>query len=303
MRSTKLRFALIGAFSYRLLSSVEALGTSRFSATTMYHAFPLSQLAELRERYSNVKVIHIIRHAEGTHNVNRQYKDEINIDARLTEKGIAQCQDLAAAIADSPSHHVHNAELVITSTMTRCIQTALKAFPMLVEKPEIPVLAHESLRETVNYACDRRRPISQTRQEFPRVDFSHVSVEEDEIWEYYLRRLGPPSKWDSHRESAELWKVAERGRDFWKWLASRPEQHVIICTHAAFLRCTMSWGQHGGVEFLMEQTLDDRIDPGPDLPLLSYNGDKNLESYVRKDYGNCEVRSFVVVFDSMELAN
>jgi broad specificity phosphatase PhoE len=255
-------------------------------ASAVYNAYPLSQLSELQKKHPNVKTIHIIRHAEGTHNVHKQYKAEINLDARLTDKGVAQCEALAAS-QDITS----NVDLVVTSTLTRCIQTALTSFPGLA----IPFVAHESIRETINHTCDRRRLISQISQEFPHVDFSHVEEEEDEIWNDYTTRMGP--EYDSCFESAELWKVAERGRDFLGWLSQRGEQNVILCTHSAFLRCVLSWGQDGGVEFIMDQTLDNRQDPGPDEPVIKYCGDEDFERHVRADYENCELRSFVIVFD------
>lgn len=271
----------------RSVSSTAATTSMKMTKQPVYNAYPLHQLDELQQKFSNVKVVHIIRHAEGFHNVNNQYKHAALLDARLTEKGLAQCQEKATE--GSPP-----ADLVITSTMTRCIQTALHSFPSLVDKPEIPFLAHESIRETVNYECDRRRPISEIRQEFPRVDFSHVQEEEDEIWNGYEVRIG---QWEKHRESSELHKVAERGRAFWTWLSKRDEEEVIVCTHSAFLRCILSWGQEGGVEFAMSQLLDDREDPGPDVPLKRYRGDEKFEQYVRRDFANCEMRSFVLVFD------
>ena len=277
---------------------------------TTFPAFPISKLQQVQAKYHNVKTIHIVRHAEGFHNVNNDYKNIRNLDARLTEKGIQQCQSLAKQCEQQDNgdddsgvlaNLLKNTDLVVTSTMTRCIQTALYSFPQLVRKNSIPFLAHESLRETVNYACDVRRPLSQIKQEFsPRVDFSSSGIEEEEdgIWKFYLDRVGPD--FDGHRESAELWRVAERGRTFWNWLASMTQaREVVVCTHSAYLRCILSWGQEGGVQFRMEQILDERVlgEEGDDIPLLDYDDeDKDFEEYVRKDYANCELRSFVVAF-------
>jgi broad specificity phosphatase PhoE len=104
------------------------------------------------------------------------------------------------------------------------------------------------------------------------------------------------SDWDEICESAELHTVADRGRSFWEYLSKRPEQEVIVCTHSAFLRCTLSWGQVGGVEWMPPQTLDERPDK-LEAPLLKYNGEKEFEHFVRADYANCELRSFCVVFE------
>ena len=47
-------------------------------------------------------------------------------------------------------------QLVITSPLTRTVQTALMSFPTLSDRPDVPFLANESLRETVNFCCDAR---------------------------------------------------------------------------------------------------------------------------------------------------
>ena len=245
------------------------------------------------------------------------YKDPANLDARLTPKGIEQCKALAATLAtrqqgqrqsstttatqeNGNSHgddrngstavvpSLDTIDLIVTSSMSRCIDTALQCFPNF----DGPVVAHEGLRETVNYVCDRRRARTELEQEYPNIDFDACPAD-DEIWRFYQDRL--PSDWDSHRESAELWRVVERGRVFWDWLAQRSEQSVVVCTHSAFLRCVLSWGQRGGVALQLPQTLDERKDKTNE-PLVQYGGDEEFEEFVRKDYANCELRSFVVVF-------
>ena len=40
-------------------------------------------------------MIHFIRHAEGYHNVNQDYKNPAHIDAQLTPRGIHQCHALS----------------------------------------------------------------------------------------------------------------------------------------------------------------------------------------------------------------
>ena len=289
-----------GSFSIlsirRVFSQVSM--TLRQNDVFQVDAYPLSQLSTLPRKYKYVKTIHFLRHAEGTHNVNNQYRDLCNLDARLTRDGVAQCEALRES-AVFENGHKNNVEpphtscdLIVTSTLTRCVQTAQLCFPHL---SSVPWLAHELVRETVNFACDRRRPISTLRTEFPMIDFSNVPEEEDAIWNEYDVRLG--SDWDYHRESAELHRVANRGRAFLSWLSRRTEQNIIVCTHSAFLRCILSWGHPGGVYSMKDQTLDDRRDPGPDVPLFIYCGDKDFEEQMRADYKNCELRSLVIAFD------
>ncbi|CAB9509952.1 Pfam:PGAM [Seminavis robusta] len=271
------------------------------------HLYPYStNLPDLKatDDYSTLKRIHIVRHAEGTHNVNKEYSDMVNLDARLTEKGKEQCQRLAQKLQDaSPSSALgqllKNTELVVTSPLTRCLQTAMLSFPTLTDDNEkVLFVAHESIRETVNYACDRRRPISELEKHFrDRVDFGEIEQDHDEIWESYVRRS--QQLLDKPKESAELHVVADRARDFFQWAKLRPEREMIVCTHSAFLRAFLSWGQPGGVLWIMPQTLDTRNPkPATETPVVAYHGDDDgsFEAAIRQDYENCELRSFVAAY-------
>lgn len=246
--------------------------------------YPLSYRDKLD---GHVKTVHIVRHAQGTHNVKKEYRDIRNLDARLTDFGKEQCAELAGK---SPEL-VSNDAVVISSTLTRCIQTSLHSFPHLER-----FLAHEGIRETVNYSCDRRRVISEIQSDHPEVDFSHVDNHEDEIWNHYDELLGKDH--EGTRESAQLFKVAERGRDFLKWLQQRDEKEVVVCSHEAFLRCILNWGQEGGVPLMPEQHLDNRGEEAQDVALFRYRGDDGFEEYMRSGYNNCELRSFLMAFPS-----
>ena len=45
-------------------------------------------------RKARYVTLHFLRHAEGTHNVSREYNDPKHKDARLTDFGIQQCEKL-----------------------------------------------------------------------------------------------------------------------------------------------------------------------------------------------------------------
>jgi hypothetical protein len=253
---------------------------------------------------------------------------------------------------------------VVVSPLTRCIQTALLSFDFLVSKAAptkidfddssnntnnetattdaVPFVGLESLRETVNYNCDRRRRISEIGNEFPQVDFSFCQNDEDEIWMSYRRREQQQSKLESssyaspknkdkgkssetdtiitprnHLESAELYAVAKRGRQSLEFIESLSQSKLIICTHSAYLRCILNWGQTGGVPKMFDQWLDDQeehymrqeklfdycyhdnndcddsnISDGSDNAKL---GQVSFEEYMRKDYDNAELRSFCLL--------
>ena len=201
--------------------------------------YPMERYQELTTIHGKeqIKVIHMVRHAEGTHNVEQHYKEHSNIDARLTPKGREQCSDLAEKVQETMPHlNVHsdkeyeNDIAVIVSPMTRCVQTALYSFPWLAKTSTIPFVAHETLRETVNYSCDRRRPIREISSEFQRVDFSFCDEDLDFIWNEYRQRLS--ENWEKHMESAELNVVASRAYEGFSFLQERPEHHLIVCSHS-----------------------------------------------------------------------
>ena len=254
---------------------------------------------------SNTKILHVCRHAQGSHNVNQEYRNIENLDARLTPEGYAQCEKLAQRLLSDDDwmnilHHPREDLLVVSSPLTRCLQTTRLSFaPLLKKTPHLPIVAHEAIRETVNYNCDRRRTIAELTSEFNTnnpnvVDFSWIETNHDDLWEKYADRLGTADDYTSHRESAELYRVAERGRQFFQWLSQRPETVVILCSHAAFLRCMWNYGQDGGVPRLMPQVLDERNETTTS-PLFCFEN-AAVEEYMRRDFDNCELRSVLLSF-------
>ena len=248
----------------------------------------------------STKLVHFLRHAQGTHNVNNDYRSKDNLDAPLTETGMVQCAELAQRIAtatDGPLYQLReSAQLIVTSPLRRCIQTATLSLRPLVER-EIPMVAHESVRETVNYNCDRRRVMEEITKEHPAIDYKHMEHEHDDIWRSYEERFGCDETFTRHRESGEIHVVAERGRAFFQWLQDQPERHVVVCTHSAFLRCLKNFGNNPnegvlGVPLLPEQHADP---PSQIIPVLQYDCDAFAQE-MRRDYENCELRSLVVAF-------
>lgn len=227
----------------------------------------------------------------------------IHIDARLTDKGIEQCRQLAEQIRNAPpgsplADLAENVELLITSPLTRCIQTTLYTMePVLANRKDLPVVAHEYIRETVNYNCDKRRSIEETAKDFPMVDFSHIPHAHDAIWESYLERFGCHETFPGHRESGEVHVVAERAKMFMEWLADREENHVVMCSHAAFSRCLWNFGHEGTQATEVEQIHDDRGEDAVDIPVVEFFGeDKEFAKSMQRKFDNCELRSVVLAF-------
>jgi len=174
------------------------------------------------------------------------------------------------------------------------------------------------VRETVNYNCDRRRHLDDVRDcELVGglgVDFSHMDHPHDAIWDHYEERLGSHDVHTGLRESAEVHVVADRARSFFDWLMkSRDEDHVVVCSHAACLRCLWNFGHpseinpNGPVGTSEPQVLDSRGDDAKtNVPVVRYCGgvDGNhdeagrraFEESMRRDYDNCELRSVVLAY-------
>ena len=98
-------------------------------------------------RKARYVTLHFLRHAEGTHNVSREYNDPKHKDARLTDFGIQQCEKLAKAqplLLESKSSK--KKMTVATSPMTRCVQTARLCFDKELHMITEKYVALEELR-------------------------------------------------------------------------------------------------------------------------------------------------------------
>lgn len=213
--------------------------------------------------FRHTKVIHLIRHGQGFHNV-AGHKDAAQYlsydweDAHLTEYGWQQAEALHTHIANLPERL--NVDLVVSSPLTRTLETAIGVFAnedwtsksqgktlmseqkgveaRQVQRPAKstagcpPFIAHELCREHLGrHPCDKRRCTSHYRQQFPAVDFSLIETEEDELW-------GP-----DFREEKE--QIKARGAKFMQWLMTRPEQRIAVVSHSSFLFFTMAnFGLH-----------------------------------------------------------
>jgi len=181
------------------------------------------------------KRLTFIRHAEGQHNkdsreMENYFPDRLGEtmtywDAQLTPVGREQAYSLAMKLQFNQRAGLP--ELVAVSPLTRTLQTATIAFPDESVHPYRPPFVATSLaRERISvHTCDGRRAKSVLAAEFPHVDFSEVTSEEDEMWEH---KEEEPSPQDSRACSA-------RGLRLLQWLWERPERDIAVVTHWVFL--------------------------------------------------------------------
>eukprot|EP00899_Mesostigma_viride_P007219 jgi/Mesvir1/16499/Mv10052-RA.1 len=199
------------------------------------------------------KRVFFVRHAEGFHNLCERraalegtWADPAEIlleknsgreywDARLTPEGEKQCARLRQEIKER--EHPLDVQAVITSPLTRTLQTTELTFGRAGDPGVPPVIATELCRERIaDYMCDGRRNVSELRAEFPGVDFSLVESDEDTLFH--------TAKEDDHA-------CKERTVRFLEWLAKRPEQRLAVVTHSIFLKNLFA-------EFGWDVTPDDR---------------------------------------------
>lgn len=167
-----------------------------------------------------MKELYLIRHGHAQHN---KLFDEIGVnafydsnyqDTSLTKKGYDESIYLKSIWGE-----INNIELVLTSSLTRCIETSLNIFSGI----DIPIIALETIKEYpqgLQY-CNKRSNINILKKNFPRVDFSNIQTDEDTLWD------------PENKESIE--QLNKRIEDLKVFLKGRKENNIAIVSHSCFL--------------------------------------------------------------------
>lgn len=168
-----------------------------------------------------VKTILCIRHGESTFNAATSDSgvDPLHYDAPLSELGLKQLQGVRERLQGM------EIELVITTPLTRALQTAAGLF---ADHPRAPPILVEPLhRERVENSCDVGRSPALLAREFPSFALDHLP----DVW------------WHSHDspdergvcvEPVEL--VHSRAEAFKRFLLQRPERLIAVVGHGTFFR-------------------------------------------------------------------
>lgn len=232
----------------------------------------------------NCKIIHLVRHAQGYHNVvgDEDYANYMSydfVDARITPLGWEQVDRLRKHLERINIRK--SVELVVTSPLMRTMQTAVGAFggpqydegdssppPLMVKNggesqhPAVsslgcpPFMAVELCREHMGvHPCDKRQSVSLYQTIFPAIDFTEVKIDDDTLWKPDIRETD--------------FELIERGKVFLEWLAKRKEREIAVVSHSGFLSHLLSiWGE---------------------------NCSAPVQKELRKGFNNCEMRSIVLV--------
>lgn len=170
------------------------------------------------------KTVHCIRHGQSTFNQatgTTPWVDPMLFDAPLSDYGEAQVAALRPATA------ALRVELVVTSPLTRALQTALGAFC-----DDVPIVVEALHRERLEASCDIGRPPRALKADFPSLSFDRLP----ERWWY--NDGGDPHEIVSEPEEV----FNERVAAFRRWLAERPETRLAVVGHGAFLRALTGEG-------------------------------------------------------------
>jgi broad specificity phosphatase PhoE len=242
------------------------------------------------------KILHLIRHAEGTHNLNEEEsKLPLHFDAKLTERGVAQCNQLAKRTRDL------DVEAIVVSPLTRTLETSILSFPHLYKsnnddargddgsassinanskKTAVPFVAYEEWRETVNFLCDCRSSLTQLKQLYPNVCFNNLAQHQDNdpIWAHYESIYGDHNAYRSKRESDDPISLYKRSHAAWKALLNRPEKKLALVGHQAFFmhNFTPLFEQMNGV--------------------VKYE-DSSVQELMSSTFDNCELKSVKIDFN------
>lgn len=146
---------------------------------------------------NDTKIVHFQRHGQGYHNlicdIWRETGKPIDFDSPdpnlnpvvrpefcdppLTALGNAQCS------SQRPLCSRLCPELIIVSPMLRCIQTAKLSFR---DHEHIRWVSHEGCREELGLLQgNKRRSITEIREDYPEIDFTAIEFDHDKLWEDY----------------------------------------------------------------------------------------------------------------------
>ncbi|KAG2494554.1 hypothetical protein HYH03_007321 [Edaphochlamys debaryana] len=158
-------------------------------------------------------------------------RDPMLYDTVLTKEG----QRLVAALAPAVAALQPAPELVLTSPLTRCLQTAVAACQGL--RHGVRIEAEPLLRERLTLSSEVGRPPEELARDFPEVRFP---PDMEHVW-WYTEGLEP------HKVAREPQPVYEARLERLRCsLASRPQRCVLLVAHWGVLQALTGRGLEPG---------------------------------------------------------
>tara|TARA_B100000795_G_C22664252_1_gene385311 strand:- start:28 stop:651 length:624 start_codon:yes stop_codon:yes gene_type:complete len=163
-----------------------------------------------------MKKIFCIRHGEAQHNLDwfdfgeAAYFMKGKTDPKLTIKGNKQSLNFK---------EIDKVELIITSPLTRCLETTINIFGNV----KVPIYASENAREFpmgLQYV-NKRSKKSALENRFKKIDFSNLKSEEDLLW--------------NNERLENLEELNNRTKKLMDFIVKRPEKNIALVSHSSFL--------------------------------------------------------------------
>lgn len=160
------------------------------------------------------QTLHIVRHAQGYHQLPLDHPDTTQRDPELTTYGIEQ----AVHFSQSFPHH-GEIDLLCASPMKRTIRTALVAFEQDVTAGRHIVLLPDAQEATAD-ASDTGSEVAELQRVFG--DVIDVRLVEGKWYE------------KAGAQAIELGALRARAARLRKWLRSQEKESVVLVTHGLF---------------------------------------------------------------------
>jgi len=163
------------------------------------------------------KKIYLIRHAQSEANAATDLDNPNSYyDARLTNLGKDQTLKTRKKLVNV------NFDLMISSPLTRTLQT----FSLIFPKPINNTIVLPLVREHLDHSCDVGRQPETLKREFPHFDLSSLK----EFWWNNDKLIKEKA---INQESIEDLDV--RVEKFKKWIYQREEQTIAVISHGTFI--------------------------------------------------------------------
>lgn len=208
------------------------------------------------------KVVHLVRHAQGLHNLPPEEENALKHDPDLTEQGKQDC----LVLRDSFPHQ-ESIDLLCASPMRRGIQTAHLVFKPVIDRG-LKILALPDAQEGWKDPANTGTEEAQLKAEFG-----------TEYVDWSLVHDGWQSK--EGKNASDPASLMARATRLLKWLYERPEQDIAIVGHGYFTHYLT-----GGVDKDGNQTSKSRCS----IRVFS------LTWVLAGNWANLETRSYHVVF-------
>ncbi|KAJ5379469.1 phosphoglycerate mutase-like protein [Penicillium cosmopolitanum] len=162
--------------------------------------------------------LHLIRHAQGYHNLGPEYWNLI--DPLLTDEGKKQCSELSHKFPTKAT-----IDLIVTSPMRRAIYTGIEAFGSILEgNPKKNIIALPILQEVSDLPCDTGSELKDLLVEIEQKDLPVDLGFVEENWSGKSGKYEPTSE-----------RIRDRAREARCWLKERPESEIVVVSHGGFL--------------------------------------------------------------------